>query len=122
MTKIHIEYDIDNAAFDETPLPETKRIFAEIVDLIANGNDGGSIQDINGNTIGSWKIHDYTERYEETEIDRLNKHMDEILEVKARLLEENIEDYDANDIDQQAENDAIFEVFSKYYSDIPWPE
>tara|TARA_B100001778_G_scaffold334937_1_gene349293 strand:- start:1126 stop:3246 length:2121 start_codon:yes stop_codon:yes gene_type:complete len=54
----------------------------------------------------------------ESEIDRYNKHMDEILEVKARLLEENIEDYDPNDPEQEAENDAIYEVFSKYYPDI----
>tara|TARA_B110001452_G_C15078268_1_gene376300 strand:+ start:178 stop:423 length:246 start_codon:yes stop_codon:yes gene_type:complete len=52
------------------------------------------------------------------EIDRYNKHMDEILEVKARLLEENIEDYDPNDPEQEAENNAIYEVFSKYYPDI----
>ena len=52
------------------------------------------------------------------EIDRYNKHMDEILEVKARLLEENIEDYGPNDPEQEAENDAIYEVFSKYYPDI----
>ena len=54
----------------------------------------------------------------ESEIDRYNKHMDEILEVKARLLEENIGDYDPNDPEQEAENDAIYEVFSKYYPDI----
>ena len=54
----------------------------------------------------------------ESEIDRYNRHMDEILEVKARLLEENIGDYDPNDPEQEAENDAIYEVFSKYYPDI----
>lgn len=67
MSRIEVEYDIDNAAFDETPLPETKRIFGEIVDLIASGHDGGSIQDKNGNTIGSWRITDYEKRYEEEE-------------------------------------------------------
>jgi len=49
----------------------------------------------------------------ETEIDRYYEHREEILEVKARLLEE--EDYED---DQEAENDAIYEVFSKYYPEI----
>ena len=65
MSKIEIEYNIDNAAFNETPLPETRRIFADICDMIANGHGEGRIKDINGNTVGSWKIHDYEERYEE---------------------------------------------------------
>ena len=52
------------------------------------------------------------------EMDRYNKHMDEILEVKARLLKENIDDYISDDPEQEAENDAIYEVFSKYYPDI----
>ena len=49
----------------------------------------------------------------ENEIDRYYEHREEILEVKARLLEE--EDYED---DQEAENDAIYEVFSKYYPEI----
>ena len=65
MANIKIEYNIDNAAFNETPLPETKRIFAEIVERIANGSGGEIIRDINGNTIGSWRINDYSQRYEE---------------------------------------------------------
>tara|TARA_B100001175_G_scaffold309958_1_gene312350 strand:+ start:379 stop:546 length:168 start_codon:yes stop_codon:yes gene_type:complete len=52
------------------------------------------------------------------EIDRYNKHIDEILKVKARLLKENREDYGLNDPEQEAENDAIYEVFSKYYPTI----
>lgn len=49
----------------------------------------------------------------ENEIDRYYEHFEEIMEVKARLLEE--EDYED---DQDAENDAIYEVFSKYYPEI----
>ena len=54
----------------------------------------------------------------ESELDRYDKHMDEILEVKARLLKENIDNYISDDPEQEAENDAIYEVFSKYYPDI----
>jgi hypothetical protein len=64
MSRIEVEYDIDNAAFDETPLPETIRIFREITELIECGHDGGSIRDKYGNTIGSWRITDYEKRYE----------------------------------------------------------
>tara|TARA_B100002019_G_scaffold279930_1_gene282342 strand:+ start:6444 stop:6650 length:207 start_codon:yes stop_codon:yes gene_type:complete len=65
MAKIEIKFDIDNAAFDETPLPETRRIFTEILILIERGDEKGTIKDCNGNYIGIWKIHDYQERYEE---------------------------------------------------------
>lgn len=58
-------------------------------------------------------IHCEDEKNAENEIDRYYEHREEILEVKARLLEE--EDYED---DQEAENDAIYEVFSKYYPEI----
>jgi len=48
------------------------------------------------------------------EMERYIKHMDEILEVKARLLQENEEgELYIDDPDQEAENDAIYEVLSK---------
>jgi len=52
----------------------------------------------------------------ENEMERYIKHRDEILEVKARLLQEN-EDGELyiDDPEQEAENDAIYEVLSKYY-------
>ena len=55
----------------------------------------------------------------ENEMERYNKHRDEILEVKARLLQENEggELY-IDDPDQEAENDAIYEVLSKYYPEV----
>ena len=53
------------------------------------------------------------------EIERYNKHMDEILEVKASLLQANEggELY-IDDPDQEAENDAIFLVLSKHYPEV----
>lgn len=65
MAKVEIEFDIENAAFDVTPLPETIRIFTKILILIERGDEKGTIKDSNGNHIGFWKIHDYQERYEE---------------------------------------------------------
>ncbi|MDA9991674.1 hypothetical protein N9E35_01565 [Candidatus Marinimicrobia bacterium] len=54
---------MDNASFDETPLPETENIFAEIIQCIKNGQLGGLIQDRNGNGIGSWVMEGHDERY-----------------------------------------------------------
>ena len=64
-------------------------------------------------------LHDEMERITmdaENEMERYIKHRDEILEVKARLLQEN-EDGELyiDDPEQEAENDAIYEVLSKYY-------
>ena len=63
MAEIRIIYQIDNAAFDETPLPETKRILDEITEAMSNGSQGGLIQDINGIGIGAWVIEGGEERY-----------------------------------------------------------
>ena len=53
------------------------------------------------------------------EMERYNKHRDEILEVKARLLEENENgELYIDNPDQEAENDAIYEVLSKYYPEV----
>ena len=67
MAQIRIQYQIDSAAFDDTPLPETKRILDDIKDQISNGAQGGLIQDINGNGIGAWVIEGGEERYSEEE-------------------------------------------------------
>jgi hypothetical protein len=67
MAEIRIIYQIDNAAFDETPLPETKRILDEIKEAMSNGSQGGLIQDKNGNGIGAWVIEGGEERYSEEE-------------------------------------------------------
>ena len=69
MTQMRILYQMDNASFDETPLPETEKIFAEIIQGIKNGQVGGLIQDINGNGIGSWVMEGHDERYATQEED-----------------------------------------------------
>ena len=63
MAQIRIQYQIDNAAFDETPLPETKKILNTIIESIGNGAVGGLIQDSNGNGVGAWVIEGHGERY-----------------------------------------------------------
>ena len=67
MAEIRIVYQIDNAAFNETPLPETKRILNEIIESISNGTTGGLICDMNGNGIGAWVIEGHDERYSQEE-------------------------------------------------------
>lgn len=63
MAQIRIQYQIDNAAFDDTPLPETKRILNEILECIEAGQQGGLITDSSGNGIGAWVIEGNEERY-----------------------------------------------------------
>ena len=72
--------------------------------------------DSEGDSDVLYRQRNYDVQGAETEMERYNKHMDEILEVKARLLQEN-EDGEMyiDDPDQEAENDAIYEVLSKYY-------
>lgn len=50
-----IKFDTGNAAFDEYDTYEIRRILNEIHDSIEYGRSEGSVIDINGNKIGSWK-------------------------------------------------------------------
>ena len=74
MAQIRIQFQIDNAAFDETPVPEATRILEEIIEEIQvawknfderkkTSGFGGLIQDINGNGIGAWVAEHINERY-----------------------------------------------------------
>ena len=51
--KISIEFDTDNAAFDDGGI-EIRRILYAIACEITDGKTTASIRDINGNTIGNW--------------------------------------------------------------------
>jgi hypothetical protein len=75
MAEIRIIYQIENAAFNGTPLPETKRIFNKIIEEMGNGWQGGPIQDINGNGVGAWFIEGGEERYAEEE-EEMTEHAD----------------------------------------------
>ena len=63
MAQMRIQYQMDNANFDETPLPETEKILSEILQGIRNGQIGGLITDTNGNGIGHWVMDGHDDRY-----------------------------------------------------------
>jgi len=75
MAQIRIQFQIDNAAFDETPVPETERILLELIDKIKvawsdleegkrpKDGFGGLVSDKNGNGIGHWVAENISERY-----------------------------------------------------------
>ncbi len=55
--KITIDIKTDNAAFEE--YGEVKRILRDMVDRmddIVRPGDGGNLRDINGNTVGKFKV------------------------------------------------------------------
>lgn len=52
---LRIDFDSDNAAFDDDPVGETVRILRDIAEKIESGRQGDSaIHDINGNNLGDW--------------------------------------------------------------------
>ena len=58
--KFTLTMDCDNAAFEERPADEIGRILrrtAEQIELIQPvSGEGGSVLDIDGNTVGEWKV------------------------------------------------------------------
>jgi hypothetical protein len=57
--RFKIEIEMDNAAFEHRG-NEVARILGELSNLIEdddlNPNDGGTVRDSNGNTVGSWIV------------------------------------------------------------------
>lgn len=53
-----IRINMDNAAFDGRPASELIRILQEIIKRVRTGDSDFSVQDINGNTVGSFNIND----------------------------------------------------------------
>lgn len=52
-----VKFDIDNAAFqDGFGREETARILEKIAEQVQEGSNGAKIRDINGNTVGYWKV------------------------------------------------------------------
>ncbi len=58
--KFTLEFDCDNAAFDDQPEVETARILRKVADGIESGaiEDRHVIRDINGNNIGFVEVED----------------------------------------------------------------
>lgn len=55
---LKIEFETDNAAFDDAPATETARILRQIARDIEQGYNlgGAAIYDTNGNRIGQWSL------------------------------------------------------------------
>lgn len=60
MARMQIHFDLDNAAFDESPCGEVARILRDLADRMELGiSDVTKISDTNGNRIGQAEyIHD----------------------------------------------------------------
>jgi len=52
--KISIKFSTDNAAFEELPEVEVRKILREIGEAVLLGITDGPCHDSNGNTIGQW--------------------------------------------------------------------
>ena len=53
---LHIELEMDNAAFEPNRRGEIKRILTKIASAIFAGDDPRTLRDINGNTCGTVDI------------------------------------------------------------------
>ena len=47
----------DNAAFDGAEATETARILRAVADYLESGNLDGKARDLNGNTVGEWRLN-----------------------------------------------------------------
>lgn len=56
MTAFTLTISMDNAAFTDDPARELARILDCIMTDVQDGDGYGSARDINGNTVGEWKI------------------------------------------------------------------
>jgi hypothetical protein len=49
-----IKFNTDNAAFEENFAGECIRILQHVIERMEEGDDNGTIMDVNGNRIGTW--------------------------------------------------------------------
>ena len=57
----------DNAAFAGDEPAEVARILRRAADDVANGRQGDSLRDVNGNTVGAWQFLGIAPVYQESE-------------------------------------------------------
>jgi hypothetical protein len=50
--------DCGNAAFDEAPASEIARILRHVAKAVERGDERGQLVDVNGNTVGSWRVEE----------------------------------------------------------------
>lgn len=56
MSKLKINIDCSNDAFEEDLEYEVARILRNAADKLRSGETEGTLRDINGNTVGSYKL------------------------------------------------------------------
>jgi len=56
MARFTLNFSTDNAAFDDFAEREIANILRNVAERFTNGQVEGSIQDHNGNTVGSFKL------------------------------------------------------------------
>lgn len=56
--KFSMQFDGDNAAFDDAPASEIARILRHAAKAVERGDFQGQAVDANGNTVGSWIVTD----------------------------------------------------------------
>jgi hypothetical protein len=54
--KLIVNIDMDNAAFADCPATEAARILRRIAKKMEEGEDGGKVMDVNGNSVGNWEV------------------------------------------------------------------
>ena len=54
--KLTLEFEMDNAAFDDNPLTEAARILREAAGMLDTGTDNGKLRDVNENTVGRFEV------------------------------------------------------------------
>jgi hypothetical protein len=53
---MNIKFNTSGQAFEDYGDTEVERVLEEIIRKVKNGRTEGKILDINGNTIGEWKL------------------------------------------------------------------
>lgn len=56
--KFSMQFDGDNAAFDDAPASEIARILRHAAKAVERGDFQGQAVDANGNVVGSWIVTD----------------------------------------------------------------
>ena len=51
-----LQFETDNAAFEEALTDETARILKDIAAKLEGGREGGFVMDANGNNAGEWEL------------------------------------------------------------------
>jgi len=54
-----LQFNMDNAAFEEDDAGEVGKILEKVADDFISGLVSGGVRDSNGNTVGTWEIKGY---------------------------------------------------------------